>query len=196
MIKAAMIGLGWWGRTLVESVQGASESIRFVAGATRTQTEDVKYFAKTQDFTLQDSLEVVLGNPDVDAVVLATPHSMHAAQVAAAAEAGKHVFCEKPFTLTKADAQSAVAATEKAGVTLGLGYNRRFHPTMQAVRDLGDLGRAGHDPSCRGHDDLPQCAVAGRRPLARRPLGDAVRRADADGRAHHRFVDRHVRAGR
>ena len=143
MIKAAMIGLGWWGRTLVESVQGASESIRFVAGATRTQTEDVKYFAKTQDFTLQDSLEAVLGNPDVDAVVLATPHSMHAAQVAAAAEAGKHVFCEKPFTLTKADAQSAVAATEKAGVTLGLGYNRRFHPTMQAVRDQVTSGALG-----------------------------------------------------
>ena len=143
MIRAAIIGLGWWGRTLVESVQGESEVIRFTAGATRTRTEEVTAFAKDQDFALQDSLEAVLGNPDVDAVVLATPHSMHAQQVAAAAEAGKHVFCEKPFTLTKADAEAAVAATRKAGVTLGLGYNRRFHPTMQAMREQVTSGALG-----------------------------------------------------
>src|SRR5207253_8656036 len=48
--------------------------------------------------------------------------------------AGKHVFCEKPFALTKADAEQAVDATRKAGVALGLGYNRRFHPEMTKLR--------------------------------------------------------------
>ena len=53
----------------------------------------------------------------------------------AAAAAGKHVFCEKPFALTKADAEAAVEATREAGVTLGLGYNRRFHPEMTKLRE-------------------------------------------------------------
>ncbi len=143
MIRAAIIGLGWWGRTLVESVQGQSQAIRFTVGATRTRTGEVEAFAEEQGLVLQDSLEAVLDNPDVDAAVLATPHSMHARQVVAAAEAGRHVFCEKPFTLTRADAEAAVAATQKAGVTLGLGYNRRFHPTMRAVRDQVTSGALG-----------------------------------------------------
>jgi predicted dehydrogenase len=80
-------------------------------------------------------------------VVLATPHSMHTRQVVAAAVAGKHVFCEKPFALTKADAETAVEATRKAGVTLGLGYNRRFHPEMTKLRERirsGGLGTILH----------------------------------------------------
>jgi predicted dehydrogenase len=79
----------------------------------------------------------------VQAVVLATPHSLHSPQVVAAARAGKHVFCEKPFALTKADAQRAVAATQTAGVTLGLGYNRRFHPEMVKLRERIDSGGLG-----------------------------------------------------
>ncbi|MDG2316409.1 MAG: Gfo/Idh/MocA family oxidoreductase, partial [Gammaproteobacteria bacterium] len=84
-----------------------------------------------------------LADPNIDAVVLATPHSLHAKEVIEAAQAGKHVFCEKPFALSKAEAESAVAATQKAGVTLGLGYNRRLHPEMIKLRERihsGDLG--------------------------------------------------------
>jgi predicted dehydrogenase len=147
VIKAAIVGLGWWGRTVVESVQQGSAVIRFVAGATRTVSPDVTAFVEAQTLRLVDSYDALLADPTVDAVVLATPHSMHAAQVIAAAKAGKHVFCEKPFALTKADAEAAVAATKKAGVTLGLGYNRRFHPEMTALRDRirrGDLGTVLH----------------------------------------------------
>jgi len=147
MLKAAMVGLGWWGRTLVEAVQADSDQIRFVAGATRTVSPEVQAFAQTQSLRLADSYEALLADPGVDAVVLATPHSLHAAQVIAAAGAGKHVFCEKPFALTKADAEAAVAATTKAGVTLGLGYNRRFHPEITALRQRiqsGDLGTVLH----------------------------------------------------
>ena len=71
---------------------------------------------------------------------------MHAPGDGAAA-AGKHVFCEKPFTLTKKDAEAAVGAVRKAGVTLGLGYNRRFHPEMVRLRDRirsGGLGTILH----------------------------------------------------
>jgi predicted dehydrogenase len=134
MTRAAIVGLGWWGKTLVESAAG-SEAIRFVAGTSRTLSPEAQGFADEHDLRLAHSYEALLADPEVDAVVLATPHSMHTRQVVDAAVAGKHVFCEKPFALTKADAETAVEATRKAGVTLGLGYNRRFHPEMTKLRE-------------------------------------------------------------
>src|SRR5688572_10685187 len=147
MIRAAIVGMGWWGRTLVEAVQRDSEQIRFVAGATRTASPEVQAFSEAQQLRLVDSYETLLADTSIDAVVLATPHSLHAAQTIAAAKVGKHVFCEKPFALHKADAEAAVAATQHAGVTLGLGYNRRFHPEMTKLRQQiqsGDLGTLLH----------------------------------------------------
>jgi predicted dehydrogenase len=146
MINAAVVGLGWWGKTLVESGEH-SDVIRFVAGATRTISPEIEAFAKEKQLRLAPSYEALLADASIDAVVLATPHSMHAGQVIAAAAAGKHVFCEKPFTLSKQDAEAAVAAVRKAGVTLGLGYNRRFHPEMAKLRERirsGELGTILH----------------------------------------------------
>jgi predicted dehydrogenase len=146
MINTAIVGLGWWGKTLVESAQG-SDFIHFVAGATRTVSPEVKAFAETHKLRLSESFEALLKDSNVQAVVLCTPHSMHAQQVIAAAQAGKHVFCEKPFALTKNDAERAVDATRKAGVALGLGYNRRFHPEMTKLRERirsGALGTVMH----------------------------------------------------
>ena len=147
MINAAIVGLGWWGKTLVESLEGGANDIRFTAGATRTRSPEVEEFATAQGFDLRASYDDLLSDPDIDAVVLATPHSMHADQIVAAAAVGKHVFCEKPFALTKADAARAVAAPREAGVTLGLGYNRRLHPEMNKLREkieTGDLGTILH----------------------------------------------------
>ena len=143
MMRAAIAGLGWWGKTLVESVQGTSDAIRFVAGATRTASPETTAFAEAQQLRLVASYEALLADPGVDAVVLATPHSLHSAQVIAAASSGKHVFCEKPFALTRADAQAAVDAVKKVGVTLGLGYNRRFHPEMTKLREQIQSGALG-----------------------------------------------------
>ncbi len=146
MINAAIVGLGWWGRTLVESAQG-SDFMRFVAGATRTVSPEVKAFADTYKLRLAESFETLLKDSNIQAVVLCTPHSMHTHQVVAVAQAGKHVFCEKPFALSKSDAERALDATRKAGVTLGLGYNRRFHPEMTKLRERirsGGLGVIMH----------------------------------------------------
>lgn len=146
MINAGIVGLGWWGRTLVESVHG-SDLIRFVAGATRTVSPEVRTFAETHKLRLAETFDALLQDANVNAVVLCTPHSMHSRQVIAAAQAGKHVFCEKPFALTKNDAEAAVDATRKAGVALGLGYNRRFHPEMTKLRERirsGALGAVLH----------------------------------------------------
>ena len=147
MIRAAIVGTGWWGRTLVESVQGASDRIKFVAGTTRTMSPEVEAFAKQHGLRMAPDNEALLKDKEIDAVVLCTPNSQHPAQVIAAAGAGKHVFCEKPFTLTKKDAEEAVAAVRKAGITLALGYNRRFHPEMTKLRNqirAGELGTILH----------------------------------------------------
>jgi len=147
MIKAAIVGLGWWGKTLVESVQRSSEAIQFVAGTTKTLSPEAHAFAEQQGFAIRHNYEEVLADPAVEAVVLATPHSLHAKEVVAAAHAGKHIFCEKPFALTRADAETAASAAQHAGVTLGLGYNRRFHPEMTKLRERirsGELGTVLH----------------------------------------------------
>jgi len=146
MIDAAIVGLGWWGKTLVEAAQN-SDVIRFVSGATRTISPEAKAFADEQKLRLVENYEALLADPKLDAVVLATPHSVHARQVVAAAKAGKHIFCEKPFALTKSDAEAAVDATRRAKVALGLGYNRRFHPEMTKLRERirsGGLGTILH----------------------------------------------------
>ena len=80
MINAAIVGLGWWGKTLVESVQGTSHEIQFVAGATRTRLPRLQAFAEAQKFRARTrATRRCSPIPKVDAVVLATPHSLHAA---------------------------------------------------------------------------------------------------------------------
>jgi len=155
MINAAIVGLGWWGKTLVESVSDVSDDIRFVAGTTRSLSDDAKAFATEHDLELRASYEDILADPDIDAVVLVTPNSLHSAQTIAAAEQGKHVFCEKPFSITKADAIAAVDACDKAGVTLGVGYNRRFHPEMTKLRDMINSGELGTILHCEATMTFP-----------------------------------------
>lgn len=142
MIRAAIIGLGRWGQNLVNSVQGRSDAIRFVAGATRTVAR-AEAFAREKGFPLYDSYAKALADPAVDAVVLATPHTLHAGQVVAAAKAGKHVFTEKPLALTVKSAAAAVRACAAAGVTLAVGYNWRFQPALQEVKRMLEDGRLG-----------------------------------------------------
>lgn len=142
MINAAIVGMGRWGQNLVNSVQGKSDVIRFVAGATRTLDKARDYAAK-QGISLYDSFDKVLANPDIDAVILATPHTRHAEQIVAAAKAGKHVFCEKPFAMTVKSANAAIRACGKTGVTFGVGFNWRFQPALQEIRRMIEDGRLG-----------------------------------------------------
>ena len=142
MVRAAIVGMGWWGRNLVSSVQGKSDDIRFVLGQTRTRAK-IEEFARDNAIALVDDYAAVLADPKVDAVVLATPHSQHGDQVRRAAAAGKHIFVEKPFTLTVADARPALDAVAKAKVVLAVGFNRRFHPSMIELRNRIRDGRLG-----------------------------------------------------
>jgi len=149
MLRAAIIGPGWWGRTLVNAVQGKSDGIKFVAAAARTPAK-VEEFCRQHGLKLLADYGAALADPEIDAVVLATPHSQHGEQVRRAAAASKHVFCEKPFTLTADDARSAVAAARNAGIVLAVGFNRRFHPSMQELKRRVRDGAFGAIEACIG----------------------------------------------
>jgi predicted dehydrogenase len=145
MIRAAIIGLGRWGQNMVTHARG-SQHIRFVAGATRTP-DKAQAFAAEHGFPLHADVEAVLRDPNVDAVVITTPHKSHVDLITRAARAGKHVFVEKPFTLNRADAQIAIDACSAAGVTLALGFNWRFQPALLEVKRMfsdGTLGKLLH----------------------------------------------------
>src|SRR5262245_15000921 len=134
MLNAAIIGLGWWGKRLVESVQG-STVIRFSRGVT-LEPELARDFAADHKLAIGTSYDDALADPAIQAVVLATPHTRHRTQVEAAAAAHKHVYCEKPFALSTVDAKAALTACARAGVTVGVGQHFRLMPSMHALRDL------------------------------------------------------------
>jgi predicted dehydrogenase len=155
MLNAAIVGLGWWGQKLVRSAQG-SKRIRFTRGVT-LEPDLARDFAAETGLAVATSYEDVLADPSIDAVVLATPHTRHRAQVEAAAAAGKHVYCEKPFALAKADAEAALVACARAGITVGVGQHFRLMPSMRALRALvagGELGTVMHAEGNYSHDWL------------------------------------------
>jgi predicted dehydrogenase len=142
MIRAGIVGLGRWGRALVGSIAGKSDDIRFTQAATRTRA-DAEDFCRANGIALVDTYEAMLGSPDLDAVVLATPHSQHEAQALAALAAGKHVFVEKPLTLDLKGAQRVATMAQTAGLTLAVGLNRRFLPSVCELRNRVRDGRLG-----------------------------------------------------
>src|SRR5262249_11469361 len=205
-VRAAIIGMGGWGQNLVNSVQGRSELIQFVAGATRTpaRAED---FSRKHGIPLQASFEAVLADPSIDAVVLATPHSMHLEQIVAAARAGKHVFTEKPLGLTAEQSAAAVAACAEHKVTLAVGYNWRFQPALQEIARMladGRLGKLLHiegnfcGPSAyrfdRGHwrhdrGEAPGGGMTGRGVDVVDAMLYLAGRIESGGAQSHRLVD-------
>ncbi len=142
MIRAAIVGLGRWGRSLVNAIAGKSDDIRFVCAATRTRAS-AEDFCRERQITLVGSYDEILRAPDIDAAVLATPHSQHRAQALAAIAAGKHVFVEKPLTLDLDSAVAVAAAARDAGLVLAVGLARRFHPSIAELRACARDGRLG-----------------------------------------------------
>ena len=145
-VRAAIVGLGRWGQALVTAGKAHAGALRFTHATTRTLAT-AEAFCADHALKLEPDYETLLRNPDLEAVVLATPHSQHGDQIRAAAAAGKHVFVEKPLALTLADAESAVAAAKAASTQICVGFNRRFLPAYRALTaaiEAGKLGRLLH----------------------------------------------------
>jgi predicted dehydrogenase len=150
LIKAAIAGLGRWGRTIVDAASG-HDRLRFVT-AIEPARDAASEYCDQHKLRLIDDLKLALADPAIDAVFLATPHSLHRAQVEACAAAGKQVFCEKPLALTRADAHHMFEACRRAGVPLAVGHNRRFWPSMQALREIVASGVLGTLLHVEGHN--------------------------------------------
>ena len=150
MLNAAIVGLGRWGQNHVNSVQGVSDRVRFTRGVVR-HPEKVRDFADRHGLRLSSDYAEVLADRAIQMVVLATPNSLHPSQIVAAAEAGKAVLCEKPLALTRADAERAVQACTRAGVTLGVGQDKRFWPSMRELKRVVDSGALGELLHVEGH---------------------------------------------
>lgn len=154
MINCAIIGYGWWGQQISKRLANSQRlKVQLVAEPLAERAA----IAREAGFATVDDLAPVLTDDTIDAVLLATPHGLHEAQVCASAAAGKHVFCEKPLGLTKASAQRSLAACHEAGVVLGVGHERRFEPAMVALKeriDKGELGTIMHVAADFSHDKL------------------------------------------
>ncbi len=139
-LKVASVGLGRWGEMLAEKAGDAGIEIVSCFARTPATREE---FAANYGTRPAGSLDEVLSDPDVEAVLLATPHSTHADLVSEAAAAGKHVFVDKPFTLTVPDGKRAIKAAESAGVVLQVGHNRRRQPANRRLKEMVDSGELG-----------------------------------------------------
>ena len=160
MIRAAMIGLGWWGRHMVNAVKGSAklEIVRLTA----RRPDHHRDFSAETGIPLLDDYQKVLEDPEIDAVILCTPHSQHEDQVHAAIDHGKQIFCEKPLSLTKASAERMVTAARKAGLVMGVGHERRFESTMEEITRLvtsGEIGTHMHAEANFSHEIFSSLAA-------------------------------------
>lgn len=156
MIKSAIVGLGWWGQHIAACLSQQGAKLEFVHGVD-PRVDELGAVAEKYAVPIAADLDAILDNPELEAVILATPHSVHEAQIVACAEAGKHVFAEKPLTLSRAGAERAINACERAGVVLGIDHERRFERAFAEVKRLidgGELGTLMHLEANFSHDLL------------------------------------------
>jgi predicted dehydrogenase len=150
VINAAIIGLGRWGKSLVQAVQGRSSLLRFVHGVSK-EPESVKEFAASHRFRLSTELETALADPEVEGVFLATPHSLHVPQALAVAAARKHLWCEKPLALRLTEAKRIIEACHRANVVLATGLNKRWFASMRELARTVRSGAIGEILHLEGH---------------------------------------------
>jgi predicted dehydrogenase len=151
-VKAASVGLGWWGKELARGAKSAG--IELVSCYARTEATR-NGFAEEMDCAQASSLEELLADPGIDALLIATSHRSHRELVEAAAGAGKHVFIEKPLALTVEDARACVEAAEAAGIVLQVGFQRRRLPAHREIKRLIDDGSIGDIESLEANHSLP-----------------------------------------
>jgi myo-inositol 2-dehydrogenase/D-chiro-inositol 1-dehydrogenase len=140
--RVALVGAGRIARLHAGNVAASVTRLRLVAVADPAADAAAALAADFGGDPLEDWREL-LDRDDVDALVLCSPSAIHPEQIAAAAEAGKHVFCEKPIAADVESADRAVAAAEAAGITLQIGYNRRFDRSFASLRNTVATGRIG-----------------------------------------------------
>jgi len=160
MLRCASIGLGWWGGEHAVATQGKSKLLRIEAchtdsGDSAADVAAMRDFADRFDARPFARFDELLADQTIDAVIITTPHSRHVPQIIAAAEAGKHVFVEKPLALSLESGRTAHDACRKHGVVLAVGHNRRFMNALQVIKNLVEDGALGTILHAEAHFSWP-----------------------------------------
>lgn len=140
-VRAGLVGVGWWGGVLFEGTLSASTIA--VTTCHSRRDEPRRRFAQTHGIRSADRFEDLLEDPELDALIIATPHSSHADLVVAACDAGKHVFVDKPFVMSMAEGRRCLQAAERSNVTLQVGHQRRRQPANRRIRQMIEDGTLG-----------------------------------------------------
>lgn len=140
-VRLGSIGLGWWGNELAAAATRTGKAK--VVTCFAPPAEERAAFVEKHGCAEVERLDDLLSDPEIDGVLIATPHSTHADLIVQAAQAGKHVYTEKPFTLTVAEADRAIDACRTAGTVLQVGHNRRRLPANRIIKAMMDRGELG-----------------------------------------------------
>ena len=141
MLNVAVVGLGWWGKTIVQLIKRSGKLK--VARVVEVSAAGIRDFAREHAVEVVTDFQSVLRDPAIQGVVLCTPHTQHTDQIVAAANAGKHVFCEKPLSMNRADVLRAVDAVNRNKVALAVGHERRFEPPIMELMRVVKSGELG-----------------------------------------------------
>jgi predicted dehydrogenase len=141
-LNVGVVGLGYWGPNLARNFAAiAGCNVSWLCDASEPALARLAQSFPGARAT--GAIEDLLEDPELDAIVLATPVPTHAELAARVAAAGKHCFVEKPLATSAADAERAVAAAERAGTILMVGHLLEYHPAVARLKELLDAGELG-----------------------------------------------------
>ena len=145
-LKMAMIGTGRIAQNkLLPALAKTDDAVLWsvLSRDTARAGEVAKTFGAQSPTPGYSDIDAMLADPDLDAVLIATPDKLHAEQAIAAARAGKHVLCEKPMATSIEEADAMVAACAEANVKLGVAFHNRWHAGLRGLHDAAQAGRFG-----------------------------------------------------
>lgn len=140
MISFGVLGCGYFGAEFARAIMEL-EGVRL--GAVYSPGKSSERLSLELGCCRKDSLEGILEDPSINAVIVATPNDLHCNHVKLAAAAGKHIFCEKPFALSASDALGMANACKEAGITLMAGHIMHFYPGIETVKTMIEDGFFG-----------------------------------------------------
>lgn len=147
VLRVALMGLGGYATRVADAMRDCKKAklVGAISGTPDKLTNwQSKYGIPEKNCYNYQTFSNIRNNPDIDAVYITTPNSLHHSQVLQAAAAGKHVICEKPMALNAKEGAEMVAACKKAGVKLLVGYRMHFEPkTLEVIRmrNSGEFGK-------------------------------------------------------
>jgi predicted dehydrogenase len=148
-VRWGIIGTGEIVRKAVAPAISALECAVLSGVASRDASRAERFARETSAGRWYRSWQELLDDHEIDAVYVATPHDLHAAQTIAAAKAGKHVLCEKPMALNSSQCREMMQVCLENGVRLGVAYYRRHYPLLHRIKEILENGGIGTVSLCQ-----------------------------------------------